>query len=556
MKSFFKSPIFYLVLILVLAAFLRFFCLNRVPPALNWDETAIAYNAYSILQTGQDEWGQSWPLLGFESFGEYKLPVFIYATIPGVWLFGLSSFGARFMPALFGVIGVYLTYIFTKQLFKNKTLALLSAFILAIDIWHLQITRAAFEAGLAQLLLLISIFFLYRVKEKPFSLIFSFLFACLSVYTYNSSRIFVPLFFLAVFLFDKKLFFKNKKALFLSILVVVAFALPLILRFNTPIIQGRYDLISIQGDPGFVLRINDARGRLWAMGWPDSTARLVHNKITHYIWVFGKNYLAHFSPNFLFLTGAEHTQQSIPGFGQFMLVFAPALVWGAFLLGKKLVREKSLPAWILFVQVLVSPVAAATTMNSIPHALRTFCALPAWQIIIAYGLWDCWQRVKKTKFKTVALGLFFFLLSLNFGYYLKQYYLVYPASRAKDWQYGHKEAVSFVWENRDNYDKVFFTRHYGEPYIFFLFNSQYPPAKYQEMAKVRVRRYGWVWVDQFDKFYFPDFSDVGDSVREIAKREEGKLLFVGKPGDVPDDWVIKTIYFPDGNKAFEIGFTE
>jgi len=553
MKSFFKSPIFYLVLILVLAAFLRFFCLNRVPPALNWDETAIAYNAYSILQTGQDEWGQSWPLLGFESFGEYKLPVFIYATIPGVWLFGLSSLGARFMPALFGVIGVFLTYIFTKELFKNKTLALLSAFILAIDIWHLQITRAAFEAGLAQLLLLLSIFFLYRAQEKPFSLILSFLFACFSVYTYNSSRIFVPLFFLAVFLFDKKLFFKNKKALFLSILVVVAFALPLILRFNTPIIQGRYDLISIQGDPGFVLRINDARGRLWAMGWPDSTARLIHNKITHYIWVFGENYLAHFSPNFLFLTGAEHTQQSIPGFGQFMIVFAPVLVWGAFLLGKKLVREKSLPAWILFVQILVSPVAAATTMNSIPHALRTFCALPAWQIIIAYGLWDWWQRVKKTKFKTAALGLFFFLLSLNFGYYLKQYYLVYPASRAKDWQYGHKEAVTFVWENKDNYNKVFFTRHYGEPYIFFLFNSQYSPAKYQEMAKVRTRRYGWVWVDQFDKFYFPDFSDVGDSVREIAKREEGKLLFVGKPGDVPDDWVIKTIYFPDGNKAFEIG---
>jgi len=556
MKPIFKSPLFYLFLILVLASFLRFFRLGQVPPSLNWDETAIAYNAYSLLQTGKDEWGKSWPLLGFESFGEYKLPVFIYATIPGVGLFGLTEFGARFMSALFGVFGVFLTYILTKEFFKNKKLALLSAFILAIDIWHLQITRAAFEAGLAQLFILTSILFLYRTKEKPFFLPISVFFASLSVYTYNSSRLFVPIFFLAVFIFDRKLFLKNIKAFALAGLVAIAFALPLIMNFNTPIIQGRYDLISIQGDPGFVLDINEARGQLWQAGWPDSLARLVHNKATHYVWIFGKNYLAHFTPGFLFLTGAEHTQQSIPGFGQFMIIFALPLVWGIYLLGKKLFKEKSLPAFLLFAQILASPVAAATTMNSIPHALRTFCALPAWQIIIAYGLYDLWSRAKKTKFKNIGLIGFILLLSFNFAYYLHQYYLVYPVEKAKDWQYGHKEAVSFVWENKDRFDKVFFTRHYGEPYIFFLFYSQYSPQRYQTIEKVRARRYGWVWVDQFDKFYFPDFSDPGDSVGEIAKREEGKLLFVGKPGDIPDGWLQKTIYFPDGNKVFEIGSFE
>lgn len=556
MKSIFKRPGFYLVLILILAFFLRFFRLGKVPPSLNWDEVAIAYNAYSILETGKDEWGKPWPLLGFESFGEYKLPVFVYATIPGVWLFGLTELGARFMPALFGVIGVALTFVLTKNLFKNKGLALLSAFILAIDIWHLQITRAAFEAGLAQLLLLVSILFLYRAKEKPFFLPLSVLFASLSVYTYNSSRLFVPIFFLAIFLFDRKLFLKNIKAFLLAGVVAAIFALPLFLNFKTPAIQGRYELISIQGDPGFVLRINDARGRLWDQGWPDSLARLVHNKATHYLWMFGKNYFAHFSPSFLFTQGAEHTQQSIPGFGQFMIVFAPFLLWGIYLLGKELIKEKSLPAFLLFAQILASPVAAATTMNAIPHALRTFCALPAWQIIIAYGLWDCWQRIKKTKIKTAALLGFLLLLSINFGYYLRQYYLVYPKSCAKDWQHGHKEAVSFVWENRNDFDKVFFTRHYGEPYIFFLFYSQYPPEKYQTIDKVRTKRYGWVWVDKFDKFYFPDFSDPGDSVGEISQREDGKLLFVGKPGDIPSDWVVKTIYLPDGEKVFEIGFAE
>jgi 4-amino-4-deoxy-L-arabinose transferase-like glycosyltransferase len=538
------------------AAFLRFYQLGQVPPSLNWDEAAFGYNAYSLLKTGHDEWGVFWPLLGLESFEEYKLPLFVYATIPGVWLFGLNAFAVRFAPALFGVLGVILTFFLTKKLFANNKLALLAAFILAIDIWHLQITRAAFEAGLAQLLILAAIFSLYRAREKPFSLPLSVLFACLSVYTYNSSRLFVPLFFLAVFFFDRKLFLKNKKALLLSGLIALAFALPLILNFNTPLVQGRYDIVSIQGNPGFVLDINEARGELLSSGWPSLIARLVHNKITHYLWIFIKNYLAHFSLDFLFISGAEHYQQSLPGFGQFMIILAPALIWGTYLLGKKLFRNKSLPAFMLLAQVLISPIAAATTMNSIPHALRTFCGLPAWQIIIAYGLYDFYLKISKTKYRQVLSIFFGFLLAVNFACYLRQYYLVYPVEKASDWQYGHQEAVEFIRDNKDQYNQVYFTRDYGEPYIFLLFYSAYPPQDYQNLEKVRSTRAGWLSVDQFDKFYFPDFSTPGDSVSEIAAREEGKLLFIGRSGDIPENWLIEEISSPNGEVVFEIGSFE
>jgi len=44
-----------LVLIIALAFFLRFYKVTSIPPSLNWDETSIAYNAYSILKTGKDE---------------------------------------------------------------------------------------------------------------------------------------------------------------------------------------------------------------------------------------------------------------------------------------------------------------------------------------------------------------------------------------------------------------------------------------------------------------------------------------------------------------------
>jgi len=555
-----KNNIYYfcLIFILILAAFLRFYKISQVPPSLNWDEVAIGYNAYSILKTGQDEWGRRFPLLGFESFGEYKLPVFIYATIPGVWLFGLSELGVRFMPALFGVLGVLMTFFLAKELFKNEKLALLAAFILAVDIWHLQITRAAFEAGLAQLLICLSILLLLKSKKKWFFLPLSLLFACLSAYTYNSSRIFIPLFFAVVFLLNRKLFLGNKKGMLLGAIVILLFIIPLILNFNKPTVKGRYQLISIQDDPGFVLRINDARGKLMSLGWPTILARFIHNKVSHYIVSFAGNYFSHFTPNFLFIHGAEHTQQSLPGFGQFLYVWVLPMGWGFYVLAKRWQQRDYFPSKILLAQILLSPIATSTTINANPHALRTFCAFPAWQIIIAFGLFGISQKLKNIKLRKVNILypisiIFFIMFLLNFGYYLRRYYVVYPRNYSSDWQYGYKQTVNFVWQNKDQYDKIFFTRHYGEPYIFFLFYSQYPPSEYQMANKKRAERYNWVWVDQFDKFYFPDFSDPGDSVLDIAEREKGNLLFVGSPGDIPKEWMIEKVYLPNGKVAFEVG---
>ncbi len=75
-----KHPLF---IIILLAFILRIFMVWKIPPSLNWDEVSIGYNAYSILETGKDEWGAFMPL-HFRAFGEFKLPVHIYASIPGM----------------------------------------------------------------------------------------------------------------------------------------------------------------------------------------------------------------------------------------------------------------------------------------------------------------------------------------------------------------------------------------------------------------------------------------------------------------------------------------
>ena len=107
-----------LTAIFILAAFLRYYMLGTIPLGLNNDETAIGYNAYTILQSGKDEYGTSFPLY-FRSFDDYKLPVYIYMTSINEKIFGATPFAVRFPSALFGslsVIAIYLLVLFLSYI--------------------------------------------------------------------------------------------------------------------------------------------------------------------------------------------------------------------------------------------------------------------------------------------------------------------------------------------------------------------------------------------------------------------------------------------------------
>src|SRR2546430_12052414 len=105
-----------LVCILGLAFILRFF--GAVPPSLDWDETSLGYNAYSILKTGADEYGSRLPL-SFRSFDDYKPPVYVYLTVPSVAVFGLTELAVRLPAAALGVVAVIAVYFFVLELLYN-----------------------------------------------------------------------------------------------------------------------------------------------------------------------------------------------------------------------------------------------------------------------------------------------------------------------------------------------------------------------------------------------------------------------------------------------------
>ncbi len=109
----------FLVLIIVIAALVRFIAIGDNPPSLNWDEVSHGYNAYSILKTGKDEWGKSFPTI-FRAYGDYKLPVYIYLTAITESLFGLNAFAVRLPSVLAGIATVIFTYLLVSELFRPK----------------------------------------------------------------------------------------------------------------------------------------------------------------------------------------------------------------------------------------------------------------------------------------------------------------------------------------------------------------------------------------------------------------------------------------------------
>lgn len=537
-----------LFLIITLAFFLRIFKVTEIPPALNWDEISIGYNAYSVLKTGKDEWGEQFPV-HFKSYGEYKLPVQVYASIPGIYFFGLNEQGIRITPAIYGTLSVIVVFFLGRILFGSMA-GLVAAFLLGISPWHIQLTRASFESSLATLWVSLGVWFFIKGFKNQKWFIISMIPFALSVFTYNSARIFTPVFLFAALLLYRKKFLESKKIVLISFLVFIILLIPLAPFLLSGERSARYKLVSITDDPGLIPRINENRGH---SRLPQPFPRLIHNKVTYIGFYFTRNYFAHFTPQFLFISGAPHKQHHVQNMGQLYLFQAPFLLLGLYALFKL----KNIFKGLLFAWVLLAFMPVAVTNDSIPHALRTLIAVPFYQLVCGLGFVFGlrWFRKFSYPLKIISITALSLAVIVSMIYYLYNYYQIYPVAYSRDWQYGYKQAIDYISKHQSEYDEIIFTRYYGEPHMFTLFYLNYDPAKYQNDPNlIRFETYDWVRVLRFDKYYFPDLGDEGTQFEDIVKENQGKkLLFIGRKGDFPKDTQrLVSINFLNGENAFDI----
>lgn len=536
-----------LFLICLLGFFLRIWQINQTPSSLNWDEVSHGYNAYSILETGKDEWGARWPTI-FRAYGDYKLPIYIYLTAASEAVFGLNEFAVRFPSVIAGVLSVLFTYLLVKKLFKNDLVAMLSSFFLAISPWHIFLSRPAFEANLASFLVISGIYLFLVGLEKEWFLPFSILFLGLSVHSYNSARIFVPLILVVLsFLYYSaviKWVQKRRKELVIVVILLLIFFVPLLISFISPEGQARFKWVTII-DQGTINRINEARS---ASTLPGPITELIHNKATYFVAIFTQNYLSNFSPVYLFFKGGSNFQYNIPGKGIIYPIQAPFILLGLYWVFKNLQKKES--KLILLWWLLAIIPAAATRDN--PHVLRTILVLPVPQILTAVGIRQGWQWVKVRWIRWAGTIVYVVALVIFVWSFLANYFGSYRRNYSWAWQYGYKEVANNIQLHYNKYERIFMTKKYGEPHEFLLFYLKWDPEKYQSDPNlVRYFRTDWYWVDSFDKFIFINDWEIKEKVK--SQKSKVKSLLITSPGNYPEGWSkIETINFLDGKPAFEI----
>lgn len=527
------------VVIFLVAGLVRLYQLNLNPPSLNWDEVSIGYNAYSVLKTGKDEWGDFLPL-SFRAYGDYKLAGYIYLDVPFVGLFGLTEWGVRLPSALLGIGTVGLIYLIAKLLFKRQLLSLLAMLMAGLLPWAIILSRIALEANLTLFLTTLAFYLLLLGLSKKKYLPVSALVLGLSLFAYNSSRVVVlPLVVsVAVLVWPSLGRFKMESLTALVIIgVFVAVTMPLGLFIDS---SARYQWTTLL-DQGAINRIDIAQG---ASSLPHPLARLIYNRPVYFLESAAQNYLSYLNPNFLFLNGGSNYQFSVPGSGLLPLVLIPLLALGLI----RAVRLRKRVWYLVIAWLLIAPIPGSVTRDT-PHALRSLLMIPPLILLSALGL-EYLMRLLKSQW---VVGAVLVLLVVSLGWetllFWNNYGGSYRTNYSWSWQYGYKQAVDYTLTHYAGYRKIIFSKVYGEPHEFVLFYSGYDPESYQNSPNlIRYKRSDWYWVDQFDKYIFVNDWEVKQKLSS-----EHDALLATSPGNYPaGGQLLKTIDFLNGQAAFDI----
>lgn len=513
-------------LIILLALLLRSWQIDKLP-SLNPDEAALGYNAYSLIQTGRDEHGIAWPT-HFKSFGDYKPGGYVYLAIPFVKVFGLTPLAVRLPNLIFSVLTVFVLFKLVLLLSKSKNIALLSAFVLSISPWHLQFSRGAWESSTALFFTLLGVywFYLFLIKRKAIYIYIFSIPLVIALATYHSARIIVPTLFLIFLIINfKKLLNRH---FFFALIIGLILVAPLSFSFLKDGGFARFGSVGITADKGPLSRSEELLNQ---HGNVKLINRILHNRRVLYTLSWVEKYTSHFNLNFLFLNGDDVPRSKNPDMGQLYLLEFPFLILGIiFLFRLKNNYLLQLTLSLLF----VAPLASSLTFQA-PSALRALPMVIPLSVLIAMGL----SLINKK----IIIILISILYLISIIYYLDSYYIHAPKRYPYAWNTGFPQAVNYLEKQKNNYQNIYFTNKYDQPYILYLFFSLYPPQKIQSQIKLTPNdQFGFSTVATIDNIHFGKIDwDIIPSNSLIFAADE--LVPVAP---------IDTIDFPNGTKGFKI----
>ncbi len=519
-----------LLIILVVGAGLRLVWFGTSPPGLNQDESAEAWNAWTILHTGKDQTGRSWPVLYSRCHGSNRSTLFMYILMPFEMVMGLSPLVNRAPSPILGVLTILVVYGVGRRLFGPWT-GLVAASILALNPWHIQLSRWGHQVILCPLLAAAGVWALHWMglglngREARPSVVRASVAGViwgLATWAYPSSRIFAVMCFAGIVVVTWRAWWEyaraRRGALALGCLVGAG------LCFLGP--MAYYHIRHPE-----IMSVRLEHSAVFA---PDDPVATKMGKAL-------ERYPGHFGIDFLFHKGDHYVIQSPPGVGQFHWYMLPAMVIG--LIVVVVGARSSRASRVLLMWLLAYPLGDCVSQHVSMHALRSSPGLCGLVLLGSVGAVSAFRWLWRREYRiavmvsvvgaVAAIGLNARFWHTFFGEYNelpRVYHLGYHVDLL--------EACDWLKPRLDDYEAVLCTTQaMNLPYSVALVGLSYEPGRWFAGPR-EVRTQGqWDVYTRFGRVFFlygPERRGEPTSWQTELRRLKGnnkpdRVLFIIRP---------------------------
>jgi hypothetical protein len=446
-----------ILVILLVAIFLRFFKLGSVPPGLHPDEAANGLDIISMIEKGNLK-------VIYDTNGPREA-LFFYMQGIFVWLGQLTHIKAlfytplslRIAPAIIGVLTVWGTYLFGKEL-KSKNVGLFAAAAMAASTWHVQFSRNGFRAIMAPFALVFMFYYFLKAyrNKKVSDFVMTGVFFAVGFYTYLSFRM-SPLIFIALIIYilvaNRKFFVENLKPILLMSGIFLLLMIPMFIHFyHVPA-----DILGRSSTSIFNPELNGG-----------SAVKTLGTNIYKTMTMF----------NFHGDTNFRHNVAGLP----MLDIVSGILFWIGLIIC--LFGILKIENFLLVMWFGAMSLPEVLTAEGIPHALRMVGTMPVVFIWIGMGAAFLFERFKSQKVIYISL---FALLAFSGATTINRYFIKMPSMPEAGEAYaedmvGIANDLNAYGQGRQN---VLIVGEYGTKTIQFITNSTKPTWERYELYTLK-----------------------------------------------------------------------
>jgi 4-amino-4-deoxy-L-arabinose transferase-like glycosyltransferase len=485
-------------------------------------------DGWSLLTTGADRSGRVWPVF-LEGFGagDNRTALYAYLTIPGIAALGPGTFTTRLPAAVAGIVTVLALYGFVRKI-RGERAAVASAILLAVNPWHIYLSRYGHEASVTPAFLTIALWLIAEGERScpvhPLRWLLAGVVLGTGLYSYPSFRLFLPVLALMAWFLGAGPRRGRHGVYLLGGLIVSAIPLMIAGLEHPDRLFARSSFTSLLGNvepPGFALLL------------------------------MARQYIAHFGPTFLFLEGDGNPLHSPPG-GQLLWIELIPVVLGILLA----IRRHDRWDRLILLWLLLYPIASAATLGDrpeyVPHSLRAAVGLPSFQILAGSGIvWGITALSRiRSRLAGVAWGILGGALAVNVA--VVALLFTGPQARAVAPLYhaAYPPAMKHLKEFRERFTHAAISASdNAQAYIYPILFGLQNPADYQHATKEIVATETFHLVKRVDNLFY---VHTPEDLRRHPSLFRGTIWAVVIPGELRSGRVVAEFPYSDGSPGLEI----